>query len=179
MKKSKIDKAFEQLYDEYAGYVQAYCNYKLKDYPDYVQDCVQDTFRVLYENLKEDVEIQYPKAFLLKTASNFVKLKFREIDKQKKTVSTDDENITLAYEEYFDDDIEQETILRIKNEILAELSDDERELLEETCKSNKDVYMTTRQLAQKYNCSENAIRQRIFILRAKIKKCIKEKTKHL
>ena len=178
MKKSKVDKVFEQLYGEYAGYVQAYCNYKLNDYPDYAQDCVQDTFRVLYENLKEDVEIQYPKAFLLKTASNFVKLKFREIDKQKKTVSTE-ESMNLAYEEYFDDDIEQETIEKIKNEILANLSDDERELLDETCKSNKDVYMTTKQLAQKYNCSENTIRQRIFILRTKIKKSIKEKTKHL
>ena len=179
MKNSKVDKAFEQLYDEYIGYVQAYCNYKLNDYPDYAQDCVQDTFRVLYENLKETVEIRYPKAFLLKTASNFVNLKFREIDKQKKAISTCDENIILVYEEDFDDDIDEETIISIKNDILDELSDDEHQLLNETCKSDKDVYMTTKQLAQKYNCSENTIRQRIFMLRTKIKKRIKEKTKNL
>ena len=37
----------------------------------------------------------------------------------------------------------------------------------------------TKQLAAEYNCSETCIRQRIFILRRKIKCLVKEKTKNL
>ena len=80
---SDINRIFEQLYNEYIGYISHYCYYKLSDYPEYAQDCIQDTFRVLFEKLSENVEIEYPKAFLIKTASNFVKLKYRDIDKEK------------------------------------------------------------------------------------------------
>ena len=37
----------------------------------------------LFEQLSKDIKLEYPKQFLIKTASNFVKLKFRDIDKEK------------------------------------------------------------------------------------------------
>lgn len=84
----------------------------------------------------------------------------------------------------FDIPIEQEffkvdydVIVRLKNEILSELSESERILLSKTCKNYKSSYQTTKQLAAEYNCSETCIRQRIFILRRKIKCLVKEKQK--
>lgn len=170
---------FEQYYSKYIEYVSKYCYYKLYDYPDYAQDCIQDTFRVLFEKLSEDVEVQYVKAFLIKTASNFVKLKYRQIDKEKnKTISIDGDEIDIEYnQDFFKTD--EETIHKLKNEILSSLTNDERKLLKETCKNYKDSYKTTKELAKEYGCSESAIRQRIFVLRNKIKLQIKEKTKDL
>lgn len=180
MPKSKIDRAFEQYYEQYAQYIKSYCYFKLNDYPDYADDCVQDTFRVLFEKLSEDIEFEYIKAFLIKTASNFVKLKFREIDKAKnKAVSIDAEELNLIYEEKFFDDVSEDVILNLKDEIIASLSFEERRLLIQTCKQYKDSYLTTKQLALEYSCSETNIRQRIFVLRTKIKQLAKEKTKNL
>lgn len=83
MLKDDIYNQFECYYNEYVEYIRRYCYYKLNDYPDYAEDCVQDTFRVLFEQLSKDTKLEYPKQFLIKTASNFVKLKFRDIDKEK------------------------------------------------------------------------------------------------
>ena len=180
MLKSRIDKEFEQYYKQYIEYVKSYCRYRLYDYPDFVEDCVQDTFRVLYEKLSNDVEFEYVKAFLLKTASNFVNLKFREIDKSKnKTVSIDDVKSKLIIEDNFFNDVSEETIYKLKDEIISSLSFEEQELLSHTCKQDKDSYRTTKQLAKMYGCSETNIRQRIFVLRAKIKILINNKTKNL
>lgn len=179
MLKEDINMLFEQYYNEHIEYIKKYCYYKLADYPDYAQDCVQDTFRVLFEKLSDNMEFEYVKAFLVKTASNFVKLKYRDIDKEKnKSVSIDGEEINISYnQEFFKTD--EETIHRLKNEILNSLSDEERLLLEKTCKNYKDSYKTTKELAIEYNCSETNIRQKIFVLRKKIKMQIKEKTKNL
>lgn len=180
MLKSKVDRVFEQYYEQYVEYIKNYCHFKLNDYPDYAEDCVQDTFRVLFEKLNEDVEFEYIKAFLIKTASNFVKLKFREIDKLKnRTISIDAEELDLTYEEKFFDDVSEDVILSLKDEIISSLSFEEQRLLNQTCKQYKDSYLTTKQLAIEYDCSETNIRQRIFVLRTKIKRIAKEKTNNL
>ncbi|MDE6412366.1 MAG: sigma-70 family RNA polymerase sigma factor [Eubacterium sp.] len=180
MPKSRTDRVFEQYYEQYIEYIKGYCYYKLNDYPDYAEDCVQDTFRVLFEKLSEDIEFEYIKAFLIKTASNFVKLKFREIDKSKnKTISIEAKELDITYEQSFFDDVNEDTILNLKDEIISSLSFEEQRLLIQTCKQNKDSYLTTKQLAIEYNCSETNIRQRIFVLRTKIKRLVKEKTKNL
>lgn len=179
MLKNDVYNQFEYYYDEYVEYVRRYCYYKLNDYPDYAEDCIQDTFRVLFEELSKDIKLEYPKQFLIKTASNFVKLKFRAIDKEKnKNFSIDQLNLDIPIEQEFfkvDDDV----LFRLKREILSELSESERILLSKTCKNYKSSYKTTKQLAAEYNCSETCIRQRIFNLRRKIKKLAKEKTKSL
>lgn len=176
---SDINRIFEQLYNEYIGYISHYCYYKLSDYPEYAQDCIQDTFRVLFEKLSENVEIEYPKAFLIKTASNFVKLKYRDIDKEKnRHISIDYDFPDIPVEQEFFS-IDYNVIDSLKNEILSELSDSEKELLSKICRNYENSYKTTKQLAEEYSCSETNIRQKIFVLRTKIKRLIKDKTKNL
>lgn len=180
MEYKNINILFQKYYDEYIEYIKHYCYYKLSDYPDYAEDCIQDTFRVLFEKLCEDIEIQYVKAFLIKTASNFVKLKFRNIEKEKnRNISIDNNEIDIPYEQSFFEDVPEETILRLKDEIIASLSQEEQELLLKTCKQYEDSYKTTKELAVEYSCSETNIRQKIFVLRSKIKQLAKEKTKNL
>lgn len=171
---------FTLYYNEYIGYIRQYCYFKLGDYPDYAEDCVQDTFKVLLEKLKNDNEVKYIKAFLIKTASNFVRLKFREIDKEKnKNISLDDKELEIPYEQNFFADVSEEKILQLKEEIIASLSNEEQALLAKTCKNYENSYRTTKQLAAEYSCSEAAVRQRIFVLREKIRRLAKEKTKDL
>lgn len=176
MAERDIKELFNIYYTEYLDYIKRYCYLKLGDYPDYAEDCIQDTFRVLFEKLSEDVEFEYFKAFLIKTASNFVKLKYREIDKQKnKIISIDSSEIEIPYEKDLLDNVSDEMIEMMKDEIIYSLSFEEQKLLRSTCKDYKDEYKTTKQLAQEYSCSETAIRQRVFVLRKKIKALVKEK----
>ena len=102
MLKDDIYNQFECYYNEYVEYIRRYCYYKLNDYPDYAEDCVQDTFRVLFEQLSKDTNLEYPKQFLIKTASNFVKLKFRDIDKEKnKNFSMNQTDFDIPIEQEF------------------------------------------------------------------------------
>jgi len=180
MQKTKIDIIFENCYEEHSSYIRRYCCYKLNDYPDLAEDCVQDTFRIFYEKLKSGYEIHNPKAFLIKIASNFVKVKLTEIGRSKyRNISIDECGINLSYNENFFEEASEELIIDIKEDILSSLNEEEKVLLSETCKNYKDSYKTTKELAKKYNCSETNIRQRIFVLRNKIRKIIKEKTKDL
>ena len=174
-----LNMLFQKYYEEHIEYITQYCYYKLDDYPDYAEDCVQDTFRVLFEKLSNNVELKYIKAFLIKTASNFVNLKFRDIDKEKNiNISIDDKEIEIPYEQDFSFDVSDETILHLKNQIISSLTNEEQILLSKTCKKYKNSYRTTKQLAIEYSCSETNIRQRIFVLRTKIRKLAKEKTKN-
>lgn len=180
LKKKEVEKLFEQYYSEYFEYISRYCYYKLNDYPDLAEDCVQNTFMVLFEKLTEEVEIKYIKAFLMKTASNYVKLKFREIDKIKNIIiSIDDNDIIIPFEQNFFEDVSEETISELKDEIILSLSEEEQILLSKICKQYESSYKTTKQLSVEYSCSETTIRQRIFVLRKKIKQAVKEKTENL
>lgn len=170
---------FEKYYNEYFEYIKRYVFYKLNDYPDYAEDCVQETFRVLYEKLSQDIEFKYVKAFLIKTANNFVQQKYREITNEKSrnvSFETFDQEIPI-YQNYFE--VDEETILNLKDEIIRSLSKEEKELLIKTCKNYKDYYKTTRELSAEYSCSETNIRQKIFVLRRKIRRLIKEKAKNI
>lgn len=179
MSEKNIKKIFEKYYTDYVEYISRYCFYKLGNYPEYAEDCIQDTFRVLFEKLSQNIEIEYPKAFLMKTASNFVKLKFREIEKEKNrhlSIHNDLPDIPVTQEFFTVDD---STISELKNQILSQLNEDERILLSKICKEYENAYKTTKQLAAEYECSETNIRQKIFVLRNKIKSLIKDKTKNL
>ena len=59
MLKDDIYNQFECYYNEYVEYIRRYCYYKLNDYPDYAEDCVQDTFRVLFEQLSKDTKLEF------------------------------------------------------------------------------------------------------------------------
>lgn len=175
-----VNAVFQKHYDLYIEEVRQYCEYRLRKYPGYAEDCVQETFRVLLEKLKEDNEFEYIRAFLRKTASNFVNQKFREIEESsKRYVSLEQGDWDISYEFEFINRIPEADIEKMRDSVIAVLTEDERILLKKTCRRYGDSYKTTQELAEEYSCSETAMRQRIFVLRVKIKKMVKELTRDL
>jgi RNA polymerase sigma-70 factor (ECF subfamily) len=75
-----------------------------------IDDCVQETFIVLYKKYLSGEEVTYVKTFLYKTVSNFAKAKLRDIAKAQTHISLDEvteiptqsEDMTeeLSFEEY-------------------------------------------------------------------------------
>lgn len=176
----EVNAVFQKYYDAYVEEVRQYCEYRLRKHPGYAEDCVQETFRVLLEKLNEDIEFKYIRAFLRKTASNFVNQKFREIEEScKRYVSLEQGNWDISYEIDFTEHISESDIADMRNKVINILTEDEKTLLWKTCHGYVDSYKSTQELAKEYSCSETAIRQRIFVLRAKIKAIAKELTKDM
>lgn len=164
---------FSLIYTQNVGKVRRYCSLKLQGHPDYIEDCVQESFRVLLES--KDRDIENISGFLMKTASNFVNLKFREIKKARcKHVSIEEKSVDIPCEQKFLNGVPDAMILLFKDRIIGMLSEEEVELLEKSSKGFEDTYKTVTQLAAEYGCSEATIRRRILILREKIKRLVKE-----
>ena len=82
--KRRIDSEFNKIYKLYVESIYKFCLSRLNCNEEYAKDCTQDTFLVFYKRLKTGETFENPRAFLYRTANNFVKQKFDEI---KKTLS--------------------------------------------------------------------------------------------
>ena len=87
--KKKADELFKSAYEDNYVSVYRYCLSRLKD-NEMTEDCVQETFLLLYKKYLAGEEVSYVKAFLMKTAGNFVLKKFDEIKKMQKNVNIDE-----------------------------------------------------------------------------------------
>ena len=81
--KDEITEECKRLWHLYREYIISFCKFKLKDTPDYVEDCVQDVFMALLEAKRSGAEIKSPKAWLTTVANNKIK---RGIQKQEKRI---------------------------------------------------------------------------------------------
>ena len=70
---SQVDAAFNQAFDTYSESIFSFCMARLHCHADDAEDCLQETFAVYYRQLKNGVQVENPRAFLYKTASNFIK----------------------------------------------------------------------------------------------------------
>ncbi len=95
--KKQLDIEFNRIYKLYVESIYKFCLSKLSCNEEYAKDCTQDTFLIFYKRLKSGEEFEIPRAFLYRTANNFVKRKHEEI---KKTLSNqtalEDGNILLS-----------------------------------------------------------------------------------
>ena len=109
-KKEEADRLFKEAYKQYYSDVYRFAlSYLIKDRAS-VDDVVQETFLVLYNKYIKGEEIAYTKAFLFKTADNFIKKKLKEYQRHSKNVSIDeiieipsqseDMDEKLSFEEY-------------------------------------------------------------------------------
>lgn len=78
-KKEQFDAEFSEIYSLYADSIFRFCLSKLNCSEENAKDCVQDTFLVFYKRLKSGETFENPRAFLYRTANNFVKKKHAEI----------------------------------------------------------------------------------------------------
>lgn len=108
--KRKADELLSDAYKAYYTDVYRFCMSLLTSDCDGINDCVQEAYIVLYNKYLDGEEIEYVKAFLFKTAKNFVLKRIREIDKSNNFVNIEDvKNIIcdlseidegLTFEEY-------------------------------------------------------------------------------
>jgi len=70
--KRAVRDEFTRLYENHRDAVFRLCLVKLNNDEHTANDCTQNTFTVLYQKLLDGEKIEYPNAFLYKTANNFI-----------------------------------------------------------------------------------------------------------
>ncbi len=168
MKNEKqIKTFFEECYREYRVKLFNYCLARLSGNREKSDDAVSETFTVFYEKLKAGEEFENPRAFLYRTADNFVR---RQHDKDtkdlKRNVSLDDVEVSTETE-FFNvlDEIDFEEFAK---KLLTALSDKEKEIYDLRYVQKKSV----EDIAKKMNISRPAMSMKLMRLRNKIKEMV-------
>lgn len=101
--KAYADDMLKQAYKNYYSDVYRFCLSILTNDRESIDDCVQETFIVLYKKYLEGEEVEYVKAFLFKTVQNFVKKRLRENTKTNQHVSLEDVTELVSQNEDMDE----------------------------------------------------------------------------
>ncbi len=128
MKKSLADALLQQCYGDYRIKLFNYCLSRLDGSREAADDCVQETFIVFYNKLLDGEEFENPRAFLYRTADNFVKRqKQKEAVELKRNIPLDDAADVGVTDEYLSrlDLIDYEEIAKI---LLNLLADEEKQI---------------------------------------------------
>ncbi len=127
--KEKCDAILKECFEEYRIKLFNYCLARLDGSREDADDCVQDSFLVLQQKLISGDTVENPRAFLYRTAENFVKRRKEERAKAKQrnvpleyaeeTVSVDLDYLAAVDETDYD---------LLAQELIKTLSDDEKAL---------------------------------------------------
>lgn len=108
--KQRANSLLKNAYTSYYSSIYKFCLSKLTNDISYVEDCVQETFIVLYKKYLNGEEIEYVQAFLLKTASNLVKKRYSQLKREENNIDIEeikeipsqnaDIDERLSFEEY-------------------------------------------------------------------------------
>lgn len=173
--KDEITEECKQLWNLYKEYIISFCKFKLKDTPDYVEDCVQDVFMALLEARRSGTEIKSPKAWLTTVANNKIKMEYKNRKRESEHINRESEHInkiihykttveifTLDMHDF--SEISDELISEMKDSILNQLKFDEQSII-------IDFYvkhMKVKDIAAKHGLSETNVKQKLFRARKKI-----------
>lgn len=125
--KKRADEIFKKTYSVCYLPLTKYCNVRLGAARDAADDCVQEAFLVLYNRLLSGEDIENPRAYLYRTADNFVKRALTSYSNDlKRKVPIENANETAAEEQPFDYDSQDYDLLAEK--LLNTLGDKEQEL---------------------------------------------------
>lgn len=175
MNDKECNEICRQLWDEHEQNIRKLCEFKFSGNPIEVDEIVSDTYLILCDTIKSNVNISNPRAWLYGIVNNIVKCKYRELKKRKeKQLFISELSVDLSYNiDLLDAMITDDDIEVLKEEIETELNEKEKELL-------KLVYedkLTSKQIAKMKNSTEAAIKQRRFRLISRIKGMVKDKIK--
>ena len=163
--KKSADKQLKEAYSRYYSSVYKFCYSKLKDDVTYVEDCVQETYIVLYNKYLQGEEIQFTLAYLYKTASNLVKKRYAQLKKQEKNISIDDIKDVSTYSVDLDDRLTFEEYSKM---ISDALNDTDKEIF-----ALRYIYeMKIEDIAQRLNLSVSNVSTRLSRIREKLRKII-------
>lgn len=164
--KKALQDRFTQIYNEYKSAIYKFCLVKLGDSSS-AEDCMQNAFMVLYKRMLTKEEINNPRAFLYKTASNFVMkaIESRAKESSKTVPISEYEDKAVDNQNNIDSDIDYDLLNKRLNDLL---SPDEQKLLK-----YKYIYdLTIDETAKRLNLTRPAVAKRLQRLREKIKNSI-------
>ena len=174
MRKKQADTILQQCYSDYRIKLFNYCLSRLDGSREAADDCVQETFIVFYNKLLEGEEFENPRAFLYRTADNFVKRqKQKEATELRHNIPLDEaEQIGVVDSEYTEklDMIDYEKCAKI---LLNLLTDEEKQIYDLRYIQNIGV----EDLAERLGISRPAASMRLMRLRNKIKDMVYSYTK--
>jgi len=151
----------------------SYCRYHLNFDRTVAEECTQEVYAAYYECLRK-IKINDPKAWLFRTADNYLNRYIRELEKEKRKVipfannsDDEDEDNRFSYEPEFDSFLNKDIdIEKYADKILTALKDDEKKLYDQYFKDD----MPAKDLAVNYNVSMTSMWAKIHRLRQRILK---------
>ena len=168
MKKSDKEKAirdnFTQLYSDFHSAIYKFCLARLNGDSAAAEDAMQNAFIVLYKKMQGEKEIEFPRAFLYRTADKMVLKAQSENSKHRKhNISLDDsDEAAVDEQEKVDNELDYSLLIA---RISKGLNEDETELLR-----LKYIYgLTIDETAAQLGISKPAAAKRLQRLREKIK----------
>ena len=163
--KKRANALLQECYDQYRIRLFNYCLSRLDGSREAADDCVQETFIVFYNKLLNGEEFGNPRAFLYRTADNFVKRQKQknatESQRQVPLETAADIGVTDEYIERLDL-IDYEGCAKI---LLNLLSDEEKQIYNLRYIQKIGV----EEIADKLGISRPAASMRLMRLRNKIK----------
>lgn len=163
--KKRANALLQECYNEYRIKLFNYCLSRLDGSREAADDCVQETFIVFYNKLLDGEEFENPRAFLYRTADNFVKRqKQKDAVELKRSIPLDDATEFGVTDGYLSrlDLIDYEEIAKI---LLNLLTDEEKQIYDLRYIQKQGVEDISEQLG----ISRPAASMRLIRLRNKIK----------
>lgn len=162
--KKRANALLQECYNEYRIKLFNYCLSRL-DSREAADDCVQEAFIVFYNKLLDGEEFENPRAFLYRTADNFVKRqKQKDAVELKRSIPLDDAAEVGVTDEYLSrlDLIDYEECAKI---LLNLLTDEEKQIYDLRYIQKIGV----EDIAERLGISRPAASMRLMRLRNKIK----------
>lgn len=162
--KKRANALLQECYNEYRIRLFNYCLSRLDGSREAADDCVQETFIVFYNKLLDGEKFENPRAFLYRTADNFVKRqKQKDAVESKRNIPLDDaENIGVTDEYLLRLDlIDYEECAKI---LLNLLTDEEKQIYDLRYIQKIGV----EKIAETLGISRPAASMRLMRLRSKI-----------
>lgn len=162
------DKTVSECYEKYFQSIYKYCRVRLGEFSQHAEDCVQDAFLVFYNKLRDGETVEQPRAFLYRTADNFVKRTVESCRRrQSRTVDIEEAAEKIAAPpESVPDDFDYDECARI---LIERLTAEERILYDLKYIQRKSL----KEISETLNITPTATAKRTSRLRSRIKGLIK------
>ena len=119
----------QQCYDDYRLKLFNYCLARLSGEREAADDCVQEAFLVFSERLYGGEEFENPRAFLYRTAENFVKRRQEQITREtKRNVPIESAEDMAVSDEIYTETLDSIDFDALAKRLIDELSEDEKTL---------------------------------------------------
>ena len=165
----------ENIWKESFIGVKRLCEYKLRSYPDEIDDVVSEVYLAFISAVHNKKAPDNPKAWLYAVANNIIKKKYSQNNKQKHfSISMSSQNIDKielsVFPDLSDEIISDADIMLMADKIFSQLSLEEQQILTYFHYENKSI----KEIADIINKSESAVKQKHYRLCLKVRRLIKE-----